>query len=164
MEDPSDLSWHHFRDDGDILGTATDFTPFHLVHGVESVLPIECQIPSRLVVDLLPDTSPLEQRLLTLEHINEDCRATLQMIKAAKIWSKSHYDSHVHPRTFSVGGLVLIYDQDIDNIGKGKFYSMWYDPYFIHICLEKAAYLLAESNGHLLKNPPNGLYLKRFYA
>ena len=42
--------------------TATGFTPFRLVHGVESVLPIECQIPSlRLTVELLLDTSPLEE-------------------------------------------------------------------------------------------------------
>ena len=41
--------------------TATSFTPFCLVHGVESMLPIECQIPSlHLMVELLPDTSPLE--------------------------------------------------------------------------------------------------------
>ena len=42
--------------------TATSFTPFRLVHGVESILPIECQIPSlHLMVELLPDTSPLEE-------------------------------------------------------------------------------------------------------
>ena len=42
--------------------TATNFTPFHLVHGIESVPPIECQIPSlRLMVELLLDTSTLEE-------------------------------------------------------------------------------------------------------
>ena len=45
-----------------------------LVHGVESVLPIECQIPSlRLVIELLPDTSPLEEQLLQLEQTIEYC-------------------------------------------------------------------------------------------
>ena len=58
--------------------TATGFTPFHLVHGVESVLPIECQIPAlHIIVELLPDTSPLEQRLLSLKQADEDRRATL---------------------------------------------------------------------------------------
>ena len=43
------------------MKTATGFTPFQLVHGVESVFPIECEIPSlKLDVELLPDTSSLE--------------------------------------------------------------------------------------------------------
>jgi hypothetical protein len=38
--------------------SATGFTPFRLVYGVESILPIECKIPSlKLVVELLPNTS-----------------------------------------------------------------------------------------------------------
>ena len=63
-----------------------------------------------LVDKLLPDTSPLEEPLLMLEEANKDRRATLQMIEAAKTWSKSHDDSHIHPRTFSEGDLVLVYD------------------------------------------------------
>ena len=42
--------------------TATCFTPFCLVHDVESVLPIEFQIPSlRLAVELLLVTLDLEE-------------------------------------------------------------------------------------------------------
>ena len=145
--------------------TTTGFTPFHLVHDVESVLPIERQIPSlRLTVELLLDTSTLDEYLILLEKINEDRCAALQAIEAAKTWSKSHFDSHVHPRTFSEGDLVLVYDQANDKLGKGKFESMWYDPYVVHRSLGKGAYILADSNGHLLKNPSNGLYLKKFYG
>ena len=86
------------------------------------------------------------------------------MIEAAKTWSKSHYESHVHPCTFSEGDLVLIYNQTNDKLGKGKFDSMWYGPYVIHRCLNKGVYVLADSGSHLLKNPRNGLYLKRLYA
>ena len=131
--------------------TATGFTPFRLVHGIESVLPIECQIPSlHLTVELLLDTSPLEERLLQLEQTIEDRQATLQAIKAAKTRSKIQYDSHVHPRTFNEGDMVLVYDQPNDKLGKGKFESMWYGPYIIHHFLEKGAYTLIESDGQLL--------------
>jgi hypothetical protein len=42
--------------------TATGFSPFQLVYGLEAVLPIECHILSlKLAVQLLPDTSPLEE-------------------------------------------------------------------------------------------------------
>ena len=99
-----------------------------------------------------------------LEQTNEDHHATLQMIEAAKTRSKSHFDSHVHPRTFSEGDLVLIYDRDNAKLWKGAFDFMWYGPYIVHQCLDKGGYILADSEGHLLKNLRNGLYLKRFYA
>ena len=52
--------------------TATSFSPYQLVHGVESILPVECEIPSlKLAVELFPDTSPLEERLVHLEQLDE---------------------------------------------------------------------------------------------
>ena len=37
--------------------TATGFTPFQLVYGLEVVFPIECEIPSlKLTIELLPHT------------------------------------------------------------------------------------------------------------
>ena len=52
--------------------TATGFSPYELVHGVESILLVECEIPSlKLVVELLLDTSPLEERLVDLEQLGE---------------------------------------------------------------------------------------------
>ena len=84
VEDPPNLSWNHLHDDEEICKTASGFTPFHLNHSVESVLPIKDQIPSpRLSNDL---------------------------------------------------------------------------------CLGKGAYLLIDSDGQLLENPHNGLYLKKIYA
>jgi hypothetical protein len=61
------------------VNTATSFSPFQLVYGLEAVLPIECQIPSlNLVVELLLDTSPLEKLLLYLKQLNEQrCDAAL---------------------------------------------------------------------------------------
>ena len=131
--------------------TTTSFTPFLLVHGVESVLPIDCQIPSlHFAIELLPDTSPLEEWLLQLEQTIEDRRASLQAIEVAKTQSKIQYESHVNPRTFSEGDMVLVYDQPNDKLGKGKFKSMWYGPYIIHHCLGKGAYNLIDSDGKLL--------------
>ena len=53
VEDPPDLSRHHLHDDGEICKTTFGFTPFHLNHSVESVLPIKYQIlSSHLANDL----------------------------------------------------------------------------------------------------------------
>ena len=50
------------------LKTTTEFSPFQLVHGVEAVTPIECEIPSlRIAIHVLPDTTEMEECLLHLE-------------------------------------------------------------------------------------------------
>ena len=61
------------------MKNATGFTPFQLVYGLEATLPIECEIPSlKLAVELLPNTSSEEERLLYLERLDETHRlATL---------------------------------------------------------------------------------------
>ena len=54
------------------MKTATGFTSFQLVYGMESIFPVECEIPSlKLAVELLPETSSLKYHLLHLEHLNE---------------------------------------------------------------------------------------------
>jgi hypothetical protein len=67
------------------MKTAIGFTPFHLVHGVEATLPIECEIPTlRTAIELLPDTAPMEQCLLNLESLDEDRRSSLQNNETTK--------------------------------------------------------------------------------
>ena len=51
---------------------AIGFSSYHLMHGVDSVLPVECEMPSlKLAVELLPDTSALEECLVHLEKLDE---------------------------------------------------------------------------------------------
>ena len=55
-----------------MVKTATGFSPYQLVHGVESVLPVECEIPSlKLAIELLLDTSTLKECLVHLEQLDE---------------------------------------------------------------------------------------------
>ena len=55
-----------------VVNTATDFSLYHLVNGVESVLPVECEIPSlKLAIEILLDTSTLEEFLVHLEQLDE---------------------------------------------------------------------------------------------
>ena len=145
--------------------TATGFTPFHLVHGVESILPIECEIPSlKLAVELLPNTSAEEERLLYLSQLDEDRRASAMANESHKKRIKAQYDQSVRPRTFAEGDLVLVYDQDHDILGAGKFEPMWHGPYTVKRVLEKGAYELVDHEGCSLREPRNGLYLKRYFA
>jgi hypothetical protein len=123
-------NWHHmlfsmlwaYRTD---VKTATGFTPFHLVHGVEATLPIKCEIPTLLTaIELLPDTAPMEQRLLNLESLDEDRRSSLQNNEAAKKLSKATFDRHANLCSFCEGDLILAYDITHDTFGHGKFESL----------------------------------------
>jgi hypothetical protein len=56
------------------VNTATGFSPFKLVHDVDLILHIECEIPSlRLVVALLPDAFDIKRCLVHLESLDEQC-------------------------------------------------------------------------------------------
>jgi len=59
--------------------TSTGFIPFQLVYVLEVVIPIECEISSlKLVVELLPNTTPEEECPLYLACLDEARRnATL---------------------------------------------------------------------------------------
>ena len=118
--------------------TTTGFTPFQLAYGLESIFPIECEIPSlKLVVELLPDTSSLEECLLHLEHLDEQRQDAAMMNEAHKKWVKVQYDKAIKPRVFSEGDLVLVYAQNKDALGVDKFKCMWYGPFIVKMVLKK---------------------------
>ena len=60
--------------------------------------------------------------------------------------------------------MVLLYDQEADVIGTGKFEPLWHGPYIVKRVLAKGAYELVDYNGIPLAYPRNGLYLKCYYA
>ena len=98
--------------------TTTIFYPYQLVHGVEFVLPVECEIPSlKLAIELLPDTSTLEEHLVHLENIDEQYRDALVALEVNKSRVKVQYDKSVRPRRFSEGDLVLLWDQAKELLG-----------------------------------------------
>ena len=145
--------------------TTTGFSPYNFVHGVESVLLVECEIPfMKLDVELLPDTSALEDHLVHLEQLDEQRRDALVALEVNKRHVKVQYDKYVLPRRFSEGDLVLLWDQAKEPLGAGKFNPMWHGPYVVKRVLEKGAYELVDYEGTALVEPRNGLYLKKYYA
>ena len=115
-------------------------------------------------MELLPDTSSEEERLLYLERLDETRYLAALVIEAQKKQVKAHFDSMVSPHSFIEGDLVLIYDQAHDKIGAGKFHLMWHGPYIIKQVLKNGAYELIDHEGIPLAQPRNGLYLKKYYA
>ena len=79
----------------------TRFTPFQLVYGLQATLSLECEIPSlKIVVELLPNTSPKEEHLLYLERLDETRHFDALFIEEHKKWVKTHFDQTVSPCTF----------------------------------------------------------------
>ena len=108
------------------------FSPFQLVHGVESITLVECEIPFlKIAIHVLPDTMELEEHLVHLEHLDEQCRDALTVNQAHKNRVKIQYDKSVKPQIFSEGELVLLWNQDKEPMGAGKFRSMWLGPYVV---------------------------------
>ena len=132
---------------------------------MQSVLPVECEIPSlNLAVELLPETSALEEHLVHLEQLDEQCRDALVDLEVNKRRVKVQYDKSVHPNRFSEGDLVLLWDQAKEPLGVGNFNPMWHGPYMFNHVLDKRTYELVDYEGTPLAKPRNGLYLKNYYA
>ena len=132
---------------------------------METIFSIECEIASlKIAVQLLPEISALEARLVELEHLYETHRHAATTNEAHKHRVKLQYDKSVHPRIFSEGDLVLVYDQASDALGAGKFVAMWHGPYIVKHVLSKGSYELQDFEGGCLKEPRNELYLKKIYA
>jgi hypothetical protein len=145
--------------------TATRFTSFHLIHGIKSTLPIECEILMlQTPIEILPNTAPIEQCLLTLQSLDEDRQSSLQHNEAAKQWSKETFNHHFNLCSFNEGDLVLSYDISHDTLGHRKFESLWNDPFIIQHFLTKGTYILASLEGCHVKELVNGLYLKNLYS
>lgn len=51
--------------------------------------------------------------------------------EAPKKRTKAQYDQTVRPRVFLEGDLVLVYYQNYEKLGAGKFEPMWHGPYIV---------------------------------
>ena len=101
---------------------------------------------------------------MELGHLGETRRDAAIANEAHKRHVKLQYDKFVHPRIFSKGDLVLVYDQGSDALGAGKFVAMWHGPYIVKRVLSRGSYEPQDFEGECLKEPRNELYLKKYYA
>jgi hypothetical protein len=63
--------------------------------------------------------------MLYLMQSDETHRDATLVIEAQKKHVKAQYNKHVRPHVFSEGDLALLYEQDWDMLGAGKFEAMW---------------------------------------
>eukprot|EP00253_Pinus_taeda_P008713 PITA_08713 len=117
-----------------------------------------------LAVDLLPENSKEEAHFLELIELDETRRDVTLANEAHRKCVKVQFDRNVKPRVFLEGDLVLLYDQESDKLGAGKFEPLWMSPYIVKRVLAKGAYDLVDYDGIPFLRPQNELYVKRYYA
>ena len=84
------------------IKTTIIFYPYQLVHGVELILSVECEIPSlKLAIEFLPDSSELEEHLVHLEHLDKLRWDVVVALEINKCCVEGQYDNSVHPRRYS---------------------------------------------------------------
>ena len=104
--------------------TSLGFTPFHLVHGQEALLPIEVELSSLKVLLLRAQKKPKEamkERLLDLERLTlsrED--AILHYAKHAEKRKKT-FNIKLASKSIMEGSLVLRYNNRFDYNKSDKF-------------------------------------------
>ena len=101
---------------------------------------------------------------LNLIHLDETCREVALANEAHKRRIKAQYKKKFQHHILSEGNLVLLYDQEVDVIGTGKFEPLWHGPYIVKRVLANSAYELVDYVGIPLAQPRNGFYLKHYYA
>ena len=83
--------------------------------------------------------------MVHLEQLDEQRQDALVALDMNKSRIKVQYNKSIHPRKFSEGDLVLLWDQAKEPLGARKFNPMWHGPYVVKRVLEKGAYELVDS-------------------
>ncbi|XP_056695837.1 uncharacterized protein [Spinacia oleracea] len=147
--------------------TATQSTPYALVYGVESILPLELQIPSLRVAiqeGLTKDDND-KLRLAELEALDEKRLQAQQKSECYQARLSRAFNKKVRPRSFQVGDIVLAVRRPIITSRKtgSKFTSKWDGPYVVQEVYTNGAYKIVDAEG-LRVGPINGKFLKRYYS
>jgi hypothetical protein len=140
--------------------TATQETPFFLVHGTKSVLPVEIthEAPRIVAYDETTSNEALQDDIDALDKARDIALARATQYQQSLI---NYHSTRVRPRSFVVGDLVLRLKQD----GHGKLESPWLGPYIVTEVVPGGAYRLQDKKiGKDEGNPWNAEQLWCFYA
>ncbi|KAA3464782.1 RNA-directed DNA polymerase [Gossypium australe] len=138
-------------------------TPFSLVYGIETALPIEVEIPSlRFLLELKLDEAEWVQSRYDQLNLIEEKR--LRAICHGQMYQKRMmraYNKKVHPRVFHEGDLVLKKILPMQKDFRGKWMPNWEGHYIVKKAFFGGALILVEMDGRSLPNPINDDSVKK---
>ncbi|MCO5610704.1 hypothetical protein L7F22_064945 [Adiantum nelumboides] len=144
---------------------STQFTPYHLVYGQETLLPIEVELGSLRVLNRETTSSKekLEQRILDLQRLELDQEASIDYYITQANKKREQFNNKVKEKKLKEGMLVMRYDSRLDLSHSKKFLQRWESPYVIFKKFKNESYRLEDLSGKVHKYPVNGWRLKEFF-
>ncbi|MCO5585759.1 hypothetical protein L7F22_039695 [Adiantum nelumboides] len=144
---------------------STQFTPYHLVYGQETLLPIEVELGSLRVLARKTTSSKekLEQRILDLQRLELDREAATDYYITQANKKREQFNNKVKEKKLEEEMLVMRYDSRLDLSHSKKSLQRWEGSYVIFKKFKNGSYRLQDLSGKIHKYPINGWRLKEFF-
>ena len=142
----------------------TKFTPFFLLYGRETVLPVEIT-ENRPISEFDLENTLIQRAFEVVDQLpmhHEIARNNIK--KSQKQQEVRHFARLSKIIRYKPDDLVLIYDSKLDKQWSGKLETKWKGPFKIHKCLDKGAYVLHNQFGQQLKEVVHADRLKPYYS
>jgi hypothetical protein len=143
------------------INRITRDTPFSLVYGAKTVLPLEIYFKSARVAHFNPEDQA-KARELDANPLEERCNTMLSNVHKYQAALKRYYNKSVAQRELNIR--VLMLKTDICTKDKHKFLTPWEGPFIIVDVAALGAYVLAEVDGSMLSNTWNADQLRKYYV
>ena len=150
--------------------SATSFSPFSLVYGIEVASPAEIMIPSLRVMQMQEKEKEEEvfaaKRREDLEGLDENREKAQKRSRRYRQKMTEAYGRMTKERLFTEEQLVLKVADYVKRgmAGPSKFAPKWEGSLVIREAHQSGYYRLTQMDGRDLMDPINGKWLKRYYA
>ena len=146
--------------------TSLGFTPFHLVHGQEALLPIEVELSSLRVLlhSQQKRKGLIKERLLDLERLSLNREEAIQYYAKHARARKEKFNANLAPKNIKEGSLVLRYNNRFDYNKSDKFVPHWEGPFKVSKVFDNGSYQLMDASGELHSTRVNGWRLKPYFS
>ncbi|MCO5611257.1 hypothetical protein L7F22_065509 [Adiantum nelumboides] len=145
---------------------ATQFTPFHLVYGQESLQPIELNIPTIKLTGRQEQNNDEAwiDRLLNLVELEWKREAAYHCYKKKALQLKDKLNEGIKDKQKKEKSLVLRYNNALDNRFYAKFERRWEGPFIVKKAFTGGYYQLMDLNGKEHPRKVNGYQLKPYLS
>jgi hypothetical protein len=139
-------------------------TPFYMVYGLHSIMPVEFEIPTQRVSieERLPEEESQAERLLQLQKLEEDRMYALEETERQQAKRSKKYNAKMKPVVIEEGNLVLMFDNRY-TLFPGKFHTRWVGPFTAKKIYHNGLVQLEDMDGDELETRINGSRLKKYF-
>jgi hypothetical protein len=147
----------------------TGYSPYELVFGQKSVLPVDLEMDTYLGIDWTEVNTTeelLEARAKQLERRDEILGLAHDKLMKTRESSVRYWDRKMASRLrqpLDPGELVLVYNKSLEDQWGKLFSNRWNGPFKVKKQLPKGSYILEELDGVELKRAYAASHVKRFY-